>query len=257
MFRPENSTRGDPKPEPKSRDDDGARGTMSTDRTLRYAHMVRDKLVRVLRRDVSRSLDGSSAVRDRPRPAVHRAIAVVDVKGFGDINRTNAHQLVIRRSLYKILRHAFGKADIAWADCDHEDRGDGVLILVPPSIVKSTLVENLPTELVKALRTHNRGHCPEEQIRLRMSLHAGELHYDEHGVVGRAVNLAFRLLDARPLREALAASPDPLAIIASSWFFHEVIWHSRTAQRDLFQQVQVRLKETDVWAWIRGAGGVA
>jgi class 3 adenylate cyclase len=125
-----------------------------------------------------------------------------------------------------------------------------VLVLVPPAITKSTLVTPLPVELVVALGRHNRQHCPEEQIQLRMSVHAGEIHYDEHGVVGRSVNLAFRLLDACALREALADSADPLAIIASSWFFDEVIWHSAAANPGAYQQVQVQSKETNVVAWI-------
>jgi class 3 adenylate cyclase len=192
-----------------------------------------------------------AAVQPSVRPAVHRAILVVDVEGFGDRRRTNAHQLVVRQSLYAILRQAFDKAGVTWTECDHEDRGDGVLVLVPPSIAKTALVELLPTQLVMALRAHNRLHCQEEQIRLRMSVHAGEIHYDDHGVVGRAVNLAFRLLDARVLRETLAGSPHPLAIVASSWFFDEVIWHSKMAAPDTYHQVQVWSKETNVLAWIR------
>ncbi|MFC0110527.1 nucleotidyl cyclase domain-containing protein [Kibdelosporangium aridum] len=182
--------------------------------------------------------------------AVHRSIVVVDVAGFCSRERTNEHQLTVRRSLYEILGKAFGNAGVPWTECDHEDRGDGALVLVPPTISKTTLAASLPTELVAALRQHNRRHCPQEQIRLRMSLHAGEVVYDKHGVVGRAVNHAFRLVDARVLREALAASADPLAIIASSWFFDEVIWHSDTANPRAYQEVHVRSKETDVTAWI-------
>jgi class 3 adenylate cyclase len=207
-------------------------------------------------RKTSRGTRGSSHAvspggERRDLPAVHRAIVVVDVEGFGDRRRTNANQLVVRRCLYEILGRAFDKAGATWVECDHEDRGDGVLVLVPPTIAKAALVESLPIELGSALCAHNSVHCPEEQIRLRMSVHAGEIHYDAHGVVGRAVNLAFRLLDAQRLREALAGSPHPLAIIASSWFFDEVIWHSATADPDKYHQARVSSKETDVKAWIR------
>jgi class 3 adenylate cyclase len=209
----------------------------------------------MLRRDGSLAYGMDSAARVRARQAVHRAIVVVDVEGFGDRRRTNAHQLVVRRNLYVILRQAFDNAGVTWEECDREDRGDGVLVLIPPIIAKTALVESLPTELVTALRAHNQVHCSEEQIRLRMSVHAGEIHYDEYGVVGRAVNLTFRLLDARVLREALAGSPHPLAIIASSWFFDEVIWHSNTAEPDMYHQVRVWSKETDVMAWVRISPG--
>jgi len=150
-----------------------------------------------------------------PPPAVHRTIIAVDVEGFGDRCRTNSHQVAVRDGLYRVLRQAFRAATIPWAGCHHEDRGDGVLILAPPEVAKSVFVESLPDQLVEGLREHNSAHPAPEHIRLRMALHAGELHYDDHGVTGASVNLTFRLLDAGPLKSALAESPGVLA-----WIFH-------------------------------------
>ena len=87
-------------------------------------------------------------------------------------------------------------------------------------------MELLPSELVAMLAAHNREQPDEVGIRLRMSLHAGEVLYDQYGVTGQAVNWAFRLVDAKLLKAALAASSGVLAIIASSWFFDEVIRHA-------------------------------
>jgi tetratricopeptide (TPR) repeat protein len=184
-------------------------------------------------------------------PAVHRTILTVDVAGFGDQRRTNGHQLTVRQGLYAALERAFRGAGIPWSDCDHEDRGDGVLVLIRPAVAKTTVVDSLPQALVDALRSHNDAHPEEERIRLRMAVHAGEVHYDDHGVTGNAVNLVFRLLDAQPLREALTTSSAVLAIIASSWFFDEVIWHSARASPGMYRETRVRAKETDVTAWIR------
>ena len=160
------------------------------------------------------------------RLAVHRTIVVVDVEGFGDQRRTNRDQVAVRDGLYRAMRDAFGRAGIPWDDCGHEDRGDGVFVLVPAEVPKGLLAESLPSALVTALRAHNGAHPGPERIRLRMALHAGEVHYDEHGVTAAAVNLAFRLLDAGALKAALASSPGVLAVIASSWFFEEVVRHS-------------------------------
>jgi hypothetical protein len=77
--------------------------------------------------------------------------------------------------------------------------------------------------MVKGLREHNAKHPVEERIRLRMAVHAGEINYDDHGVTDRSVNLAFRLLDAPALKVALAESSGVLALIASSWFYDEVV----------------------------------
>jgi class 3 adenylate cyclase len=123
------------------------------------------------------------------RLAVHRSIVVVDVEGFGDQRRTNAHQVAIRDGLYQVMREAFGRAGISWDDCGHEDRGDGVFVLVPSEVLKGLLAESLPPALVTALHAHNGTHPGPERIRLRMALHAGEVRYDEHGVTAASVNL--------------------------------------------------------------------
>ena len=156
-----------------------------------------------------------SQVRSR-RLAVHRTIVVIDVVGFGEQCRTNAHQVTVRDGMYQVMGEAFDRVGISWDDCDCEDRGDGLLILVPAEVPKGLLVESLPFALVTALRGHNGTHLGPEQIRLRMALHAGEVRYDQHGVTGMAVNLAFRLLEAAPLKQALASSRGVLAVISSS-----------------------------------------
>lgn len=183
------------------------------------------------------------------RLAVHRTIVVVDVEGFGDRRRTNRHQLAVREGLYRAMREAFDRAGIPWADCSHEDRGDGVFILVPAEVPKGLFVELLPSALVAALRVHNDTHLVQERIRLRMVLHAGEVHYDEHGVTAASINLAFRLLNAGELKAALAGSPGLLAVITSSWFFEEVVRHS-AADSAAYHRIRVDVKETKTTGWI-------
>lgn len=186
----------------------------------------------------------------RRHSAVHRTIMLVDVEGFGDRHRTNSHQVAIREGVYRALQRAFDGAGITWADCDREDRGDGVLILAPPVIPKARFVEQVPRALFAALQEHNTTHPPEERIRLRMALHAGEVTYDSHGVTAAAVNLAFRLLDATPLKVALAESPGTLAVITSGWFFEEVVRHCDDPAPATFRPVRVTVKETSTVAWI-------
>ena len=187
---------------------------------------------------------------ERRRVPVHRTILVVDVQGFGDRRRTNPHQLAVRAGLYQALKQAFRAAAIPWEGCQPEDRGDGVLFLAPAEVPKSGFAEVLPEALAEALRAHNDAHRAEEQIRLRMVLHAGEVSYDDHGVTGAAINLAFRLVDAGPLKDALAGSPGVLALIASSWFYHEVISNSPDSRPATYRPVRVVVKETTAVGWI-------
>jgi hypothetical protein len=184
------------------------------------------------------------------RRAGHRTIVVLDVEKFGDPRRTNPHQLAVREGLYQAVGDAFHQAELPWTPDAYEDRGDGILILVPPEFPKTLFVEKLPSALVEALTKHNREHPDEAGIRLRMSLHAGEVPYDPRGVYGRAVIWAFRLVDAKLLKAALADSSGVLAIIASSWFFEEVVQHAANGIPSTYRRVLVRAKESTQPGWI-------
>ena len=83
-----------------------------------------------------------------------------------------------------------------------------------------------------------------------MALHAGEINYDEHGVTAASINLAFRLVDAKPLKAALAGSPGVLAVIVSSWFFDEVVRHIAAEGAAGYRPVHVAVKETITTGWI-------
>jgi len=183
--------------------------------------------------------------------AVHRTILVVDVSSFGDPKRTNSHQAKVRDALYRVLDRALTKGGACWSDCYHEDRGDGVLVIVGASVSKSLLTDRLPALLRDELRDHNASHRDEEQMRLRMALHAGEIHHDDHGVLGRAVTMAFRLLDAPSFKQAHNQANSLLGIIVSAWFFDEVVWQSQNSARAEYNQVVVSSKEVRTTAWVR------
>ncbi|WP_328608439.1 tetratricopeptide repeat protein [Amycolatopsis sp. NBC_00345] len=184
------------------------------------------------------------------RETQHHTVVVVDVEGFGDRGRTNLHQRAVRDGLYQVVEKAFGTAGVHWDRCYHEDRGDALFILAPGSVDKAVFVETVPPLLVTALRVHNDTHPDAQRIRLRMALHAGEVHYDEHGVTSSSLTLAFRLNEAPPLKAALAASPGVLALITSNWFFEDVVRHTPGAAPATWRPVEVTVKETTTTGWI-------
>jgi tetratricopeptide (TPR) repeat protein len=191
----------------------------------------------------------------RPHTAVHRTILVVDVERFGSPARTDRDRVVVRSGLYRVLNAALATASVALTDCDHQNSGDGVLVVIPPSVPKDVLAEVLPGRLIAELRGHNESHDSPQHIRLRMVLHAGEVRYDDHGVVGTAINHAFRLLDAAVFKTAFARSPGPLGVVASAWFFDEVVRHSADGIAAAYRQIRVTAKETDTTAWLYLPGG--
>jgi O-acetyl-ADP-ribose deacetylase (regulator of RNase III) len=184
------------------------------------------------------------------QPAAHRSILIIDVERFGDPARTNAHQLAVRAGMYKVLQQSLSKARITKAQYTTEDRGDGVLVLISPEVPKSQLVTRVPANLAEALDRHNADSSTEARIRLRMVLHAGEVHPDTHGVTGYAIIHAFRLIEAPELKSALRASLGGLALIVSDWFYNEVVRHDAT-ERAWFSHVSVAIKETATGAWVR------
>jgi hypothetical protein len=190
----------------------------------------------------------------RGRWAVHRTIFVVDVAEFGDRRRTNPHQVVVRRGVYRALQKAFARSGISWRQCYHEDRGDGVLVLASANVRKSRFVDVLPQHLVTALEVHKAMCKVEERIRLRVAVHAGELLRDRYGVTGAALNLAFRLLNADVAKTALDASTRPLALVVLSWFFDEVVRHVPGIDLASYRPIQVNVKETSTIAWLTVGG---
>ncbi|SFQ09502.1 NB-ARC domain-containing protein [Actinomadura madurae] len=196
--------------------------------------------------------DASPSDSHTSLPTVHRTIVIADVVGFSSRRRTSHDRSLLRTETYRALHDAFVKAGIPWDSCYIEDRGDGVLILAPPEVPKSFFVERLPETLSRELIKHNQVHPSAQEIRLRVALHAGEVHADQHGVAGSSLNHAFRILEASELKEAVATSPPaPLGLITSDWFYREVVQPSEAVDSESFRRVDVHVKETRSQAWIR------
>jgi hypothetical protein len=117
-------------------------------------------------------------------------------------------------------------------------------------VPKSVLAAGVPGELAVAVRAHNQVHDLDARMRLRLALHGGEVLHDAYGVTSTAVNLAFRLLEAGPLKQALAGSPGVLAVITSAWFYEEVIRHTEACAPATWRRAHVTVKETREDGWI-------
>jgi effector-associated domain 2 (EAD2)-containing protein len=185
-------------------------------------------------------------------PATHRTILVVDVEKFGDQSRTDAQRVTIHGGLYDLLYDAFRASGIRWDSCHREDRGDGVMVLAPAGIPKVRFSDRLPGQLAAALSRYNKTQRRREaRIRLRMALHAGEVTFDDTGAVSSAVNTAFRLLDAPPLKQALTKfSTGALALIASSRFYFDVIRNSPDFCPEAYSPIPADVKETSTIGWM-------
>jgi class 3 adenylate cyclase len=188
----------------------------------------------------------------------HRTIVVVDVVSFTRPDRDNTDQLAIREAMYDTLRAAFDDSGVPWRQCLHEDRGDGVLIFVPAEVSKVLLLGAAPARLAELLEAGNAGRPPRRRFRLRMVVHAGEVHRDPHGFAGHDVNLAFRLVDAGPLRAAMDDHQAALGLIVSDSVYQGVVRHRYDGlDPHAYQRVRVQVKTADAPGWIRLVGADA
>lgn len=159
----------------------------------------------------------------------YRSILALDIEG--STRRTNPIKEELRELVYRLVMGALGMAGIDIQDCDpFTDRGDGVLILLRATdeFPKPLLLSRLIPALADLLSAHNNGISPAEEmrmLRLRVVVHAGEVHHDGKGFFGEDLDIAFRLLDAPRFKDHLKSGTAPLALVASDSFYQSVIRH--------------------------------
>jgi CRP-like cAMP-binding protein len=196
---------------------------------------------------LSRSLSGR---RQRQYPQAlngeNCTIILSDVVGFGARARTDEDRRVIREALFSMTHTALQDLPDVWS---WDDRGDGLLTVVPPSVPTAKVVGHLHKELPAALEEHNRAHRDSAQIQLRVAINVGPVITDAIGVSGEAIIVAARLVEALPFKEAMKNSQADLGIIASAFIHETVIRHDLGLMG--YAQVQVDVKESSFLAWMK------
>jgi class 3 adenylate cyclase len=179
---------------------------------------------------------------------------VVDVADFTNPIRNVPDLMAVQEGVYDVLKTAFVAMGVDFGSCATEDRGDGMLILVPSSVSKSQLADLLPDRLVAELRRYNSTRVAEAQFKLRIGLHAGDIRKNEHGWVGHAINHTCRIVEAQDAKTALAESEGLLAVIASEYVYTEVIEQDPGAAPEAYRQIDVAVKKFTAKAWLRLPG---
>jgi hypothetical protein len=187
-------------------------------------------------------------------PTFH-AIVVVDIESFGP--RTNPLQASLRQAMYEVVREACGEARIEWDTTVALDRGDGIILLVPPATSAVTIAGQFMRALDAVLAEKAVIFSDAHRMRFRVALHQGLCQQDETGWAGEAINTACRLIDAQPLRDALSAAPEArMALVVSDEIYRGVIRHGyRLIDPAAFARVAISAKElVDETAWINVPG---
>lgn len=183
------------------------------------------------------------------------SLFVCDVASFGHGSRTDLDRHKIRTALYDGLRRSFDDAGIPYGACYREDRGDGVLVVVQPSVDTTVLLTSLAHRLRAEVRQHNDVSAETARMRLRVAVHTGIVRSDAEGLVGTAVNHAFRILEAPQLGQVLRRTGAEVALITSERVYDDVIRHGLgLVDPAEFHQVELRVKETAASAWMTVPG---
>jgi hypothetical protein len=206
---------------------------------------------RIRRRTAARDLGSRSNGRPQiPSDGQLCGLMAVDIAGFNRLERDDDIREYLRKSLYEMLFAAFDRADVPLSGCICEDRGDGALVVVPPTIPIARLVDPIPDGLRSLIRRHNRVSCEAARVQLRVAAHVGPVHHDGHGFVGYDVNLLCRMLDAGSFKRMLSASDAEVAFIVSAYIYENILRrHPSLLDPAVFQPLRIRVKETRARAW--------
>ena len=139
-----------------------------------------------------------------------------DVVEFGAAGRDDEAHKIIKKALAAMTQLALGPA---WDTCRCEDRGDGLLVIVPPDIPTAQVIERLVIMLPSQLKRHNLSYSAASRIQLRLAVGVGPIEDTEFGVTGRSIISVSRMLDARAFKRAIAVQGAILGVIVSSFVY--------------------------------------
>jgi hypothetical protein len=188
----------------------------------------------------------------RPSGPVHRSIIAVDLEG--STLRTNPVKGELRRVMYELLAHSLESVAITGNRLERLiDRGDGVLVLIRPhdDVPKTILLDRLIPLLASLLAEYNaRAAQPALRIRLRVVVHAGEVHDDVRGFYGEAIDVAIRLLDSPAVKKALKLAAGPLVLVVSDEIHSAIVCHGYVPADSYLPLVRVHVGGRRHRGWV-------
>ena len=160
----------------------------------------------------------AALIRNQPlRPFRRRVIVALDIEG--STSRPDPVKAELRTMLYELFDAALRSAGVSARRRDQfTDRGDGLLALIDPA--DQALLFNLVIPVFgRLLAGYNAGlQDPggrDRRLRVRVVMHTGNVHDDDNGCFGEALDIAFRLLDAPRVKTALKVAQGPALLVVS------------------------------------------
>ncbi|GAA3209031.1 cyclic nucleotide-binding domain-containing protein [Actinocorallia longicatena] len=176
-------------------------------------------------------------------------VLMIDITAFNGKHRSDGNRQVVRDVMYEVLKRACKQSKVPWSDCHREDRGDGALVIVPPTVPTVHVLHPMVQDLAEAVRDHNARAARGEELQIRLALHVGPVTGDTHGMVGEAINTTARLLDARPLKRRIADGGAAVGVIVSDYVHGGIVKHLRGV--GTWEQIRFQVKESRLTGWVR------
>jgi CRP-like cAMP-binding protein len=177
-------------------------------------------------------------------------IVLIDIANFGASTRRDSDRRKIRAVLYQLTQSLFDNPD-RQHDYHCEDRGDGILLIVPPRVPSNSIINRILDSLVTLLCRHNSTSEAATRIQMRVALDVGPVVSDAHGVDGLAIIHAARLLDAPALKRHLAETGADLGFITSPFVYYTIIQpNPGHVDATAYQQLKCRVKRQALNAWM-------
>jgi hypothetical protein len=174
----------------------------------------------------------------------HRTILAVDIEA--STSRTNYGRAMFRGQMYDLLEEALLDSGFDKRHLDLLDRGDGAVYLVRPvdDLPKTKLLDSV-IPLLRQRLAELRSAQPEHSFRMRVAVHAGEVHHDSRGWYGEDLDITFRLLNSRVVKQILKRSCAPLVLVVSEEIYRKVIRHGYAGidHRTFDRIVQVKMAD--------------
>ncbi|MGV9340293.1 hypothetical protein [Streptomyces sp. NPDC003688] len=159
--------------------------------------------------------------------------------------RGNVDHLALQEQLTIVVRAALQHARVSLSAIGRQDRGDGLLMVLPQGIDEPAVLSRILAGLGGALDRVNSRVVTSRHMRLRTAFTEGVVHRGASGYAGEAVVAVCRLVDSDVLRSVLAGGPDrDLAVIVSETLYRDVVAQGYPGlDPAAFREVVVRIPE--------------
>ncbi|WP_280396120.1 hypothetical protein [Nocardia brasiliensis] len=181
---------------------------------------------------------------------IRRALLVLDVEGSSDLD--NVELGLMRATLYRLLDASLPNLEAVAAK---EDRGDGGMLVLDLPVLN--VLDQIVEDLLDGVRKYNQTVDPSDWLRIRVAVHEGYVHEDEHGWHSDALTATFRMNGDELVKHALknAARANGVVVISDA-VYQSVVRHSYrpTVTPAGYGSAVISPREGDVRIWVRIPG---